>query len=123
MEITQVTCGVFDLTMGIQMGTRFKKPTIKEINDYCIERKNNIDAENFYYFYESKDWMIGKSKMKNWKAAIITWEKRNKSTPMQSKNYQPVYVDQEEHKETPRADDKTAKNQLSLIRGSLGRAK
>ena len=55
---------------------RFKKPTINEIADYCIERKNNIDAETFYDFYESKDWKIGKNKMKAWKACVRTWEKR-----------------------------------------------
>mgnify|MGYP003672955658 CR=1 FL=1 len=55
---------------------RFKKPTINEIADYCIERKNNIDAETFYDFYESKDWKIGRNKMKAWKACVRTWEKR-----------------------------------------------
>lgn len=56
----------------------FKKPTIEEIKNYCLERKNNIDPESFFHFYESKDWKIGKNKMKNWKSAMITWEKKNK---------------------------------------------
>ena len=60
---------------------RFKKPTIEEISNYCIERKNNIDAETFYDFYESKDWKIGKNKMKAWKACVRTWEKRNTTKP------------------------------------------
>lgn len=55
----------------------FKKPTIDEIADYCDERDNNINANEFYDFYESKGWMIGKNKMKDWKACIRTWEKRN----------------------------------------------
>lgn len=55
---------------------RFKKPTVNEIADYCIERKNSIDAETFYDFYESKDWKIGNNKMKAWKACVRTWEKR-----------------------------------------------
>ena len=54
----------------------FKKPTIQEIKNYCLERKNNIDPEAFFHFYESKDWKIGNSKMKNWKSAIITWERK-----------------------------------------------
>lgn len=54
----------------------FVKPTIEEIASYCKEKSVNIDANQFYYFYESKGWMIGKNKMKNWKAAIMTW-KRN----------------------------------------------
>jgi hypothetical protein len=57
----------------------FKKPTIDEIKDYCIERNNNVDPERFFDFYESKDWMIGKNKMKDWKSAVRTWEKSNKS--------------------------------------------
>ena len=57
----------------------FKKPTIIEIKEYCTERKNNVDSETFYHFYESKDWKIGKEKMKNWKSCIITWEKSSRN--------------------------------------------
>ena len=55
---------------------RFKKPTVIDITNYCLERNNNIDAETFYDFYESKDWKVGKTKMKDWKACVRTWEKR-----------------------------------------------
>ena len=62
---------------------RFKKPNIEDVKNYCILRNNNIDAEAFMDFYESKDWKIGKNKMKDWKAAIRTWERREtKKTPM-----------------------------------------
>ena len=54
----------------------FVKPTIPEIASYCNERKNGIDPVAFYNFYESKDWYVGKNKMKNWKACIHTWEQR-----------------------------------------------
>jgi len=54
---------------------KFKKPTTEEIQNYCKERNNNVDAEKFYNFYESKGWMVGKNKMKDWKAAVRTWEK------------------------------------------------
>ena len=53
---------------------RFIAPTIDEIKFYCQERKNNVDAERFFNFYEMKGWMIGKNKMKDWKAAVRTWE-------------------------------------------------
>ena len=59
----------------------FKKPTFDEVNNYCLERNNNIDAEAFIAFYESKGWMVGSNKMKNWKQAIITWEKRETKKP------------------------------------------
>lgn len=57
----------------------FMKPTIEEIQQYIDERKNGINANAFYDFYESKDWMIGKNKMKDWKACVRTWEQKNKS--------------------------------------------
>jgi len=59
----------------------FKKPTLDEVKNYCILRKNNIEAESFIDFYESKDWQIGKNKMKNWKACVRTWESREKKNP------------------------------------------
>lgn len=54
---------------------RFKKPSVEEIETYCNERNNNINPNAFYDYYESKDWMIGKNRMKDWKAAIRTWER------------------------------------------------
>ena len=59
----------------------FKKPTLDEVKNYCILRKNNIDAEAFIDFYESKGWQIGKEKMKSWKACVRTWESREKNNP------------------------------------------
>ena len=45
---------------------------------YCLERKNKIDAEKFIDYYESNGWKVGRNSMKDWKAAIRTWEQRNK---------------------------------------------
>lgn len=59
---------------------KFIKPTVEEVRNYCIERKNNVDPEKFIDFYESKDWYIGKNKMKDWKAAVRTWERSNTSS-------------------------------------------
>lgn len=56
----------------------FAPPTLAEVKAYCEERKNGIDAEAFIDFYSSKDWMIGKNKMKDWKASVRTWEKRDR---------------------------------------------
>lgn len=53
----------------------FIKPTVEEIKEYCDSRENGIDANSFYDFYESKGWMIGKNKMKDWKSAVRTWER------------------------------------------------
>ena len=59
----------------------FKKPTLDEVKNYCILRKNNIEAEAFIDFYESKGWQIGKEIMKSWKACVRTWESREKKNP------------------------------------------
>ena len=57
----------------------FVKPTVDEVRAYCNERNNNVDAESFVDFYESKGWMVGKNKMKDWKAAVRTWERSRNS--------------------------------------------
>ena len=54
---------------------RFVKPTIEEVEAYCKERNNNVDAQRWYDFYESKGWKVGKNPMKDWKASIRTWER------------------------------------------------
>lgn len=60
---------------------RFRKPTFQEVYLYCLERKNNIDPEEFINFYESKGWKVGNTPMKDWRAAIRTWESKRKNEP------------------------------------------
>ena len=59
----------------------FKPPSLEEIKAYCLERKNNVDPETFYDFYESKGWMVGKNKMKDWQSAVRNWERREAGRP------------------------------------------
>lgn len=56
---------------------RFAPPSVKEVSEYCQERQNRIDPETFVDFYTSNGWMRGKTKIKDWKACIRTWEKRD----------------------------------------------
>jgi len=56
----------------------FTPPTVEEVARYCAERHNGIDPETFIDFYTSKGWKVGNAKMKDWKAAVRTWEKRRK---------------------------------------------
>lgn len=67
---------------------RFYPPTLDEVKQYCEERKNNIDPMAFIDFYSSKGWMIGKNRMKDWKAAVRTWERKRKE---QSQSESSVY--------------------------------
>ncbi|MDB5345307.1 MAG: hypothetical protein JWP89_3684 [Schlesneria sp.] len=55
----------------------FRPPTVEEIRDYCTARNSTVDPEQFRDFYESKGWLVGAAKMKDWKAALRNWEKRD----------------------------------------------
>lgn len=54
---------------------RFSPPTLLEVEDYCFERKNTVDASKFIDYYTSNGWKVGKNAMKDWRAAVRTWEK------------------------------------------------
>ena len=62
---------------NIKNNNRFVPPTIYEVKEYCIERNNNVDAEKWFDYYTANGWMVGKNKMKDWKASVRTWEKNN----------------------------------------------
>lgn len=66
--------------------SHFQKPSLNDIRAYCISRANNVDPEQFFNFYESKGWTIGKSPMRDWRAAVRTWEKREKETPQRKRS-------------------------------------
>lgn len=57
----------------------FSPPDIQDVKAYCMERKNNVDPERFIDFYEAKGWMVGKNKMKDWRAAVRNWERNEAS--------------------------------------------
>ena len=94
-------------------GKKFQKPTIEEIQNYLDEKNiTSFTAEKFYNFYESKDWMIGKNKMKNWKACCNTWkgnyeEKKKKDEPKKDK-YEHLYLgynEKENKQDEPKTDE------------------
>lgn len=60
---------------------RFRKPTVSEVKAYCEERRNTIDAQAFVDFYDSKGWKVGNTPMRDWKAAVRTWEAKRKNDP------------------------------------------
>ena len=57
---------------------RFVKPTVEEVAAYIKAKGYTFDAEAFWFFYDSKDWMIGKNKMASWTSACVTWQKKEK---------------------------------------------
>lgn len=60
---------------------RFVPPSVDDVRAYCEQRKNGVDPEQFVNFYASKGWKVGNSPMKDWRAAVRTWEKRNDRGP------------------------------------------
>ena len=65
----------------------FVKPNVEDVRKYCVERQNSVDAEKFVDFYEAKGWMIGKNKMKDWKACVRTWERKQKNERDENQAY------------------------------------
>ena len=74
-----------DITKGAKTRKRFIKPTVEEVREYCQERGNTVDPETFVNFYESKGWVVGKSPMKDWKAAVRNWERLRTETKPKEK--------------------------------------
>jgi hypothetical protein len=77
-EAVNVNVNVNDTVINKSIINKFIIPTIEEIKDYCLNRNNNINPETFHNFYSSKGWLVGKTKMKDWKACIRTWEQKEK---------------------------------------------
>ena len=65
---------------------RFVPPTVEEVREYCLSRKNGVDPDRFVAYYTSNGWMVGRNKMKDWKSAVHTWERSeyNKSTEVKN---------------------------------------
>ena len=77
----------------IKKTSRFVPPTIEQVKEYCAERKNSVDAERFVSYYDSNGWKVGKNPMKDWKAAVRTWERSGFNTPQKAKSISsPDYV-------------------------------
>lgn len=79
----------------IKKNNKFIKPTIEEVQQYCLERNNNINAEHFIDYYDANGWKVGKNPMKDWKAAIRTWEKRNDNKPIK-KEIAPEFINRKQ---------------------------
>ncbi|HOR79076.1 MAG TPA: hypothetical protein PLG04_09865, partial [Anaerolineaceae bacterium] len=59
---------------------RFEKPSLADVQAYCAERGNSVDAQKFVDYYESNGWRVGKNPMKDWRAAVRTWERNNQQS-------------------------------------------
>lgn len=78
-----------DINVGHKPNKRFTPPTVNEVAQYCYERGNNVDPQRFVDYYTANGWMVGKNKMKDWKAAVRTWEQKDGKSPKAAKNTNP----------------------------------
>lgn len=90
----------------IKTKKKFIKPTFEEVSSYCLERNNKVDAQRFIDYYEANGWKVGRNSMKDWKAAIRTWEKNDGSFSNKR-----VAIKQERKEELPEWFDKDLKNE------------
>ena len=90
--LTQVRLGKGSLGKGsgdIEPQKRFAKPTIEEVQAYCLERGKGVDAQKWYDYYSANGWKVGKNPMKDWKAAVRTWERSGDNGKPRSVNFKP----------------------------------
>lgn len=76
-----------DFKLAKEENIRFCPPTTQDVEKYCTDRNNNVDALRFVDFYTAKGWMLGKNKMKDWKAAVRTWERNSRMAEHPATNY------------------------------------
>ena len=69
--------GIPQDTKGKRSAKRFTPPTVDDVRAYCEERGNRVDAQHFVDFYTANGWKVGRNSMKDWKAAIRTWERND----------------------------------------------
>lgn len=80
-----------------EKSSKFTPPTLEEVRAYCKERNNAVDAQRFLDYYTANGWKVGKNPMKDWKAAVRTWErgeKKDKKHGFEERTYD--YADLEE---------------------------
>lgn len=99
---TQVRKEIGKESIGKSKTKGFTPPSLEEVETYCRERNNGIDPQEFLDFYTSNGWMVGKNKMKDWKASVRTWERRRspkREDPL------PIYDD----RNNPKVDEERLK--------------
>ena len=103
----------------------FTPPTVEEVKQYCYERHNSVDPQVFVDFYESKGWMVGKNKMKDWKACVRTWERDNTRNTGERGRVSvkvPEFIEQQESGTLPEQEE-ASEEMIAEIKRLQGRFK
>lgn len=114
---TQVRLG--KVRLGKDRNTyRFTPPTVDEVKQYCSERRNSVDPQSFVDFYQSKGWMVGKNRMKDWKACVRTWERGSGRVSVKV----PEFIEQQESGTLPEQEE-ASEEMIAEIKRLQGRFK
>lgn len=97
--------------------SRFCPPTLEEVKAYCQERKKGVDPEKWFNFYAAKGWMVGKNKMKDWRAAVRTWE--SDSNPIPIRPAKTVIAQQYEQRDYS-AEQESLEEMVARLEGRSG---
>ena len=81
IEYIEKDRNIESLSTRERTASRFTKPTKEEIFDFCLEERLNIDVDRFYVYYTSNGWKVGKNPMKDWKATVRNWARKDKDQP------------------------------------------
>ena len=82
-----------DINVGHKLSRRFTPPAVEQVREYCRERGNCVDPQRFVDYYTSNGWMVGKNKMKDWKAAVRTWEQKEGKAPQKQVRKSSSFLD------------------------------
>ena len=77
----------------------FHPPTVEEVKAYCLERKNKVDAVRFVDYYTANGWKVGKNPMKDWRAAVRTWERDRPPTSSRNRGRSQTFDNYDEHRD------------------------
>lgn len=99
--------GKVSIENGTKTQKRFRPPTLEEVKAYCLERNNSINPEKFFNYYEANGWKVGRGKMKDWKAAVRSWESNgyNDSRPKRKNETGNIFVDMLNERQQTQGDD------------------
>ena len=97
---------------------RFTAPTVEDVTAYCRERNNRVDPQRFVDFYASKGWKVGSTPMKDWKAAVRTWEQRDNTPSAPVKAVSAQQYQQRDYTEDDLGNDDDLIEEAKRLRGA-----
>ena len=90
-------------------------PTLEEVKEYCTERGNKVDPERWFDYYTSNGWKVGKNPMKDWKAAVRTWERTDEGKKYKGRPKSQTFLNYEEKPYDSEACERSTKELEKML--------